>query len=170
MEYTVKYITKYLKKTLDNITYKLYNNITIGENIMNDSNYEFLQKILYPLEYKTDYIKTYYKFNSELKNIIEKSGYKKQFTVKYFKSLKFLISLKRNCIQQSKLFEKLINVDYDLYSIKLHGKNKNIRIIFIFMEVEGEEIVLLLNSFEEKAKKDYYNSISIAYERIKSIK
>ena len=59
MEYTVKYITKYLKKTLDNITYKLYNNITIGENIMNDSNYEFLQKILYPLEYKTDYIKTY---------------------------------------------------------------------------------------------------------------
>jgi len=136
---------------------------------MNDSNYEFLQEILYPKEYKTDYIKTYYKFNSELKDIIEKSGYKRQFTIKYFKSLKFLINLKKNCIHQCKLFEKLKNVDYNLYSIKLHG-NINIRIIFIFMEVEGEEIVFLLNSFVEKEKKDYHNAISIAYDRIKSIK
>jgi hypothetical protein len=28
----------------------------------------------------------------------------------------------------------------------------------------------LLNSFEEKEKKDYYKGISIAYKRIKSIK
>jgi len=38
------------------------------------------------------------------------------------------------------------------------------------MEVEGEEIVFLLNSFVEKEKKDYHNAISIAYDRIKSIK
>ena len=48
---------------------------------MKEENYEFLQKVLYPKEYSTDYIKTFYNFNSELKQIIEKSGYKKEFSI-----------------------------------------------------------------------------------------
>ena len=135
---------------------------------MKEENYEFLQKVLYPKEYSTDYIKTFYNFNSELKQIIEKSGYKKEFSIKYFKSLKFLIDLKRNCIVQSKLIERLKNVENDLYSIKLHG-TKNIRIIFVFIELDGIEIVLLLNSFEEKDKTDYSKGILNAYERLKRL-
>lgn len=135
---------------------------------MKEDNYEFLQKVLYPEEYSTDYIKTFYNFNFELKQIIEKSGYKKEFTIKYFKSLKFLINLKRNCTELSKLFEKLKNVENDLYCIKLHG-NKNIRIIFVFIEMDGREIVLLLNSFEEKDKSDYTKGILTAYERLKRL-
>lgn len=54
---------------------------------MDNESYEFLSKILYPTEFNNNYILAYYTFNSELKNIIEKSGYKIEFTKKYFKSL-----------------------------------------------------------------------------------
>jgi hypothetical protein len=67
---------------------------------MDDRNYELLHRILYPEEYNADYIKSFYSFNSELKAIIEKSGYKKEFTLKYFKALKFLVNLKKNCINK----------------------------------------------------------------------
>lgn len=135
---------------------------------MSDKNNEFLSKILYPEDYNIDYIKTYYSLNSEFKQIIEKSGYKKEFTRKYLKSLKFIVNLKRNCIEQSSLFEKLKNVEIDLYSIKLHG-NKNIRIIFVFKKIYDKEYVILLNAFQEKEKADYSDGILVAYDRVKRI-
>ena len=135
---------------------------------MDNESYEFLSKILYPTEFNNNYILAYYTFNSELKNIIEKSGYKIEFTKKYFKSLKFLIDLKRNCTEHNLLFEKLKNVQSDLYSIKLHGV-KNIRIIFIFKVIIDKEYVILLNAFQEKDRSDYKNGILIAYDRIKKI-
>ncbi len=135
---------------------------------MNIINKEFLCKILYPEDYNIDYIKTYYSLNSELENLIEKSGYKNEFKKKYFKSLKFLVNLKEKCTEQSSLFEKLKNVECDLYSIKLHG-NKNIRILFIFKKVSNIEYVILLNAFQEKEKSDYSEGISVAYDRIKKI-
>ncbi len=88
--------------------------------------------------------------------------------MKYFKGMKFLINLKRNCIVQSKLFEKLKNVDEELYSMRLFGK-KNIRVIFIFKEIYNTEIVVFLNCFEEKNTKDYDKAIPIAYDRITEI-
>ncbi len=135
---------------------------------MSDESNEFLSKILYPEDYNIDYIKTYYSLNSEFKQIIEKSGYKTEFTKKYLKSLKFIVNLKRNCIEQSSLFEKLKNVEIDLYSIKLHG-NKNIRIIFVFKKIYDKEYVILLNVFQEKDKSDYSDGILVAFDRVKRI-
>ena len=44
---------------------------------------------LYPEEYKLAYIYTYPSFNEELKELIGKSGYVKEFKTKYHKSLIF---------------------------------------------------------------------------------
>lgn len=44
-----------------------------------------LHKIIYPEEYKSTYIYIYHLFNAELKGLIEKSGYIKEFKVKYRK-------------------------------------------------------------------------------------
>ncbi len=135
---------------------------------MDNESYEFLSKILYPTEFNDNYILAYYTFNSDLKNIIEKSEYKIDFTKKYFKSLKFLVNLKRNCTGQSLLFEKLMKVQIDLYSIKLHGV-KNIRILFIFKVINDKEYAILLNAFQEKDRSDYTNGILVAYDRAKRI-
>lgn len=87
-----------------------------------------LQNILYPDKYNTPYIYTYKSFNNELEELIGNSGFVKQFKTKYFKSLRFLEDLKKKCIMNSNLFEKLLHAD-GLYSIILKGE-KNIRILF----------------------------------------
>lgn len=82
-----------------------------------------LQKILYPENYVTSFIFTYPTFNDELRELISKSGYVKEFKIKYYKSLRFLEQLRRNCIMQSKLFEKLLDAD-GIYSIMLAKKRR----------------------------------------------
>lgn len=126
---------------------------------MNNKIVDF-QKILYPEKYLTEYILTYSSFNSELKDLIEKSGYVEQFKIKYYKGLRFLEVLGRNCVMQSKLFEKLVGAD-GIYSMRLKGQ-KNIRVLFSFQIVRGEEKVILYNAFQEKRTKDYSFEISKA--------
>lgn len=112
--------------------------------------------IVYPFgsKYPTEYIMVYHTLNSELKSIIENSGYKKIFLSKYQKSLRFLEGLKtRCCLGNSDLFEKLVDED-NLYSIRLFGE-KNIRILFSFISINGNGNAVLLNVFEEKNKSDY---------------
>lgn len=82
-------------------------------------------------------------------------------------------NLKENCFHQRKLFEKLTECK-DLYSIKLFGE-KNIRILFTFMDIKNKKYAILLYPFEEKDDKNnskygYTKSINIANERIKEIK
>lgn len=120
-------------------------------------------KILYPEKYESEYIFTYPLYNEELKKIIEKSGYEKEFKIKYGKSLRFLENLKRNCIMNPNLFEKLINSN-ELYSIILKG-TINIRIIFDFQMIEGREIVILYTCFVERETKDYDKAIKTAMVR-----
>lgn len=122
-----------------------------------------LDNIIYPFGsiYPTEYIKVYYTLNNEIKDIIENSGYKKIFLSKYQKSLRFLEGLKtRCCLGNSDLFEKLLNED-NLYSIRLFGE-KNIRILFSFITINGESKAILLNVFEEKNKSDYESGKKIA--------
>ncbi len=126
-----------------------------------------LCKILYPETYKTDYIYTYYSFNDELKDLVEKSGYVKELKSKYHKSLRFLEQLKQNCIMNSKLFEQLKNAD-GIYSIMLKG-DKNIRILFDFQTNGKTEIVVLYNCFEERKTKDYSDEILEAKSRRKEL-
>lgn len=122
-----------------------------------------LQKILYPEEYETDYIFTYPSFNEELKDLIGKSGYVREFKIKYHKSLRFLEQLRTNCIMQRKVFEKLLNAQ-GMYSIILKGE-KNLRIIFDFQAVNGKEIAVLYTCFQEKRTKDYSQEIKEAQHR-----
>ncbi len=128
---------------------------------------ENLQKILYPDKYETNYILTYYSFNYELESLLSASGYVDVFRVKYFKGLRFLENLKKNCVGQRALFEELKESD-GIYSMKLKGE-KNIRILFSFQKVENMEKVILYNCFEEKKTKDYKKGISIALERKKEL-
>jgi len=126
-------------------------------------------KILYPESFKTQYIRVYYSVNDELRNLIEESGYKNEFTRKYRKSLIFLEDLKENCTKQ-KLFEKLTEAK-GLYSIRLSGE-KNIRILFTFSKSDSQRsIAVLLYAFQEKdhknkSKTSYNHAIKIAQERI----
>lgn len=117
-----------------------------------------IANIIYPFgsKYPTEYIKVYHTLNNELEYIIESSGYKKTFLSKYQKSLRFLEGLKTRCfLGNSDLFEKLLDED-NLYSIKLFGE-KNIRILFSFITINGNSKAILLNVFEEKNKSDYQN-------------
>jgi len=119
-----------------------------------------LQKIRYPEEYETKYVYTYPTFNDELADMISKSGYVNEFKIKYHKSLRFLENLKRNCIEQSRLFERLSEAE-GLHSIKLRGE-KNIRILFSFEVIDGREIAILYCCFQEKRSRDYDDPIRIA--------
>jgi len=126
-----------------------------------------LHKILYPEEYATIFIYAYPTFNGELEMLIAKSGYMKEFKTKYYKSLRFLEQLKKNCIMQPKLFELLVNLE-SIYSLKLKGE-KNIRILFDFQAVDGKEIAILYHCFQEKRTKDYSEEIIVAKARRKEI-
>lgn len=120
-----------------------------------------LSKILYPMSFNSEYVKAYYGLNNELKSLIDTSGYKNHFLVKYNKALSFLEKLKKNCTEHKKLFEQLIKED-NLYSMMLFG-TKNIRIIFYFTVIDEKEVAVLLNCFEEKRTSDYVKAIKIAH-------
>lgn len=66
-----------------------------------------------------------------------------------------------------KLFEELLGSD-GIYSMTLHGQ-KNIRILFIFEEINQQEVVVLLNCFQERRTKDYVKEISEAKSRWKEL-
>ena len=126
-----------------------------------------LHKVLYPEEYKTVYIYTYPLFNQELKELINKSGYEKEFKIKYYKSLRFLENLKRNCIMNTHLFEQLVNAE-GIYSIILKG-TMNIRILFDFQYYDEIEIAVLYNCFYERKLSDYKEKIASAIARRQEI-
>lgn len=131
-----------------------------------------VSNILYPEKFQTNFIVVYSSFNDELKILIEESGYKNEFTRKYFKSLKFLDSLRENCFVQGKLFENLKESN-GLWSIMLHGE-KNIRILFAFISNEYRSFAVLLYAFQEKDKKNnsrtgYDNAKEVASRRLHDI-
>lgn len=134
---------------------------------MEDKKIIDLHHVLYPEEYKTTYVFTYPTFNDELKDLIGKSGYVKEFKTKYHKGLRFLENLKKRCIMNTNLFEELLNAD-GIYSMILKGE-KNIRILFAFTEVEGREVVVIFNCFQEKRTKDYTTEIVKAKLRRKEL-
>lgn len=126
-----------------------------------------LPQIWYPEEYETIYIYTYPTFNDELKEMISKSGYVKDFKTKYHKSLRFLENLKKNCTAQSNLFECLRETE-GLHAMRLRGR-KNIRILFSFEVVNGREAAILYCCFEEKCSNDYEDAKRIANARRKLV-
>jgi hypothetical protein len=126
-----------------------------------------ISNIIYPEEFKTNYIYAYVTYQDELKDIIQQSGRIDEITKKYRNSLTFLSSLRTNCFKQRKLFEKLKKCK-NIYSIKLHGEI-NLRVLFTFMKHGGKDIAILLYPFIEKDSKDYEEAKIIASNRIKTI-
>jgi len=131
-----------------------------------------LCRITYPEEVDNSNILTHPKFDEELKNILEKSGFKLKFVNLFRQRLRFLGERWKNCILKKDWFE-ILKVTNEIYSMKFRSQ-KNIRILFTFTGYEEKEIALLVCSFEEKnvknKNKDSYNkAIEVANKRLKEI-
>ncbi|HZK72276.1 MAG TPA: type II toxin-antitoxin system RelE/ParE family toxin [Clostridia bacterium] len=125
---------------------------------------DVLGKVYYPIQFSSKKIFYHPKFEDDLRNLIEKSGFKGKFKPLFKQRLCFLEDRMVQCTQKSDWFEKLRNVD-DLFAIRFNKKNKNIRIIFTFTDSPKKQIVVLLCNFEEKDKKDYSKAIDLATKR-----
>lgn len=125
--------------------------------------------ILYPEKFNSKRIRTHPDFVEELKDILERSGYKQRFIRLYRLRLKHLEKYWEQCINKRDWFEVLKGTS-GLYSMRFKGGSKNIRILFRFTSFEKREIALLLCTFEEKDTKDYRKAIEIADRRYEEIK
>jgi hypothetical protein len=105
--------------------------------------------ICYPFEFQNAFIREHPEYENDLKDILERSGFKEKFRGLYKQRLKFLEERKELCIQRRDWFERLKHVDGDLYAIKFKAQ-KNIRIIFCFIEYQEMKYAVLLYPFEEK--------------------
>ncbi|MBN2285845.1 MAG: hypothetical protein JXQ26_03220 [Tissierellales bacterium] len=129
---------------------------------------EKYSNILYPFELNNANIKSYYKLDEELRDIIEESGSRETFIRLYRQRLKFLGDRKYRAIDKRDWFESLKN-EKDLYAIKI--KNKlNIRIVYTMMKIKDIDFIILLSVFKEKDKKDYEKAIRTARKRMGEIK
>lgn len=131
-----------------------------------------ISNIIYPEKFNTEFVFVHYKYEEDLRSLLDESGYIQNFVKKYRKCLKFLSELKTDCTVQGRLFEKLKHQN-DLYSIKIYGQ-KNIRIIFQFVKDNKRTIAVLLFPFQEKDSKQntatsYETAIEIAQERLKEL-
>ncbi|HHW57998.1 MAG TPA: hypothetical protein GXX15_10120 [Clostridia bacterium] len=127
-----------------------------------------LHNIIYPEQFYSAKIYTHPKFEEELKNLLEYSGYEEKFIRMYRQRLKFLEKYHTRCYQKRDWFEILKRTD-GLYSMKFKGP-KNIRIIFKFVGYNNQNIALLLCAFEESSKSSYKEAIHIAQKRLDEIR
>lgn len=132
------------------------------------------KKVLYPEEFKSAYIREYPSYENDLRELLERSGYKDEFCGKYKQRLMFLEEWNERCIQRRNWFERLKHVGKELYSMKFKTQ-KNIRILFVFKECKGVGYVILLYPFEEKndkkmkGKDSYGAAIQIALKRLREV-
>ncbi|MEL7568418.1 MAG: hypothetical protein AAGU27_26575 [Dehalobacterium sp.] len=105
-----------------------------------------IRNVFYPEAFQGKYIRTHWDFEGDLKDILEKSGKKDDFWGKYKQRLQFLEERKRDCILRKNWFEKLKHVN-DLYAVLFDKSQKNIRILFSFIEYQGVESAVLLYVF-----------------------
>ncbi len=127
---------------------------------------QIVGKIYYPFKFDSIKIKAHWDFEDDLKSMLERSGFRDDFSGKYKQRLKYLEESKEKCIQRSAWFEKLKKAD-GLYAIKFDKSQKNIRILFAFINFKGEKYAILLYGFEEKdskkqSKYSYHKAISVA--------
>lgn len=129
---------------------------------------ESICKVLYPEQFQSNRIFTHSEFEQELKDVLERSGYKQKFISMFRQRMKFLEDNWYQCNRKRDWFEILKKTD-GLYSIKFKGQ-KNIRIIFKFIGYKNRDIALLLCIFEEKnSKNNYKEAIHIAQKRLSDI-
>lgn len=125
---------------------------------------EALGKVYYPIQFFGKKIFYHPDFEDDLRCIIEKSGFEGKFKPLYKQRLEFLEERMERCTQKSDWFKKLKNTN-GLFEIRFNKTNKNIRIIFTFINSTKNQIAILLCSFEEKDKKDFTKPIELASKR-----
>lgn len=127
-----------------------------------------LGNIVYPEEFNHDSILAHLKQEDELKILLEDSGLKTAFLKRYRQRLKFLSTHLDTFFHKSEWYESLKNVN-NMYSMKIKGLDKNIRILFCLWKIENRQKIILLTTFEEKKSSDYSKYIVIAQQRIEEL-
>jgi len=132
-----------------------------------------LKKIVYPEAFKAKCIREHWDFENDLQSILERSGHKADFWGKYKQRLQFLDDRQEKCISKYDWFEKLTQAD-GLYSMMFNKSQKNIRILFTFIEYNKIKYALLLYAFEEKDNKNmsrysYSTRIPLAQKRLQEV-
>jgi len=132
-----------------------------------------IKNVVYPAEFNSKTIREHPKYEDDLKVLIEKSGVKNKFWGLYKQRLTFLEEHSELCSQRTAWFERLKWFDEDLFSMILKFQ-KNIRILFAFVEYEGTQYTILLHPFQEKEsgkKKDSYKAAAqVALKRLNDIR
>ena len=131
------------------------------------------KKVVYPAAINSNLIREHPKYEEDLKGLIEKSGLKAKFWGLYRERLRFLDEESELCSQRTAWFEQLSYADEDLWSMKIKFQ-KNIRILFVFVEHRQTQYAVLLYPFQEKERKkqsdSYRAAIPIALERLEEIR
>jgi hypothetical protein len=131
------------------------------------------KKIIYPATFNSNLIREHPSYEDDLKNLIEKSGLKDKFWGQYRERLRFLDEESELCSQRTAWFEQLSYIDDDLWSMKIKLQ-KNIRILFAFVEHQGIQYAILLSPFQEKergkTKDSYKAATSVALKRLHDIR
>ena len=134
------------------------------------------KKIFYPEEFKVNYIREHPHYEDDLKKLIDKSGFRDKFCGLYKQRLRFLDEHGGLITKKRDWFERLKHADGELYAIKFKAQ-KNIRVLFTFIEYQQVQYAVLLYPFEEKESKkkgkmktSYDAAIPIALERLKEVR
>jgi hypothetical protein len=131
------------------------------------------KKIFYPAAFNSKTIREHPEYENDLKDLIEKSGVKDKFWGLYKQRLTFLDERGELCIFRTAWFEHLKWYDDELFSMILKFQ-KNIRILFAFMEYEGNHYAILLYPFQEKEsgkkKNSYKAAAPVALKRLDDIR
>jgi hypothetical protein len=131
------------------------------------------KKIIYPAAFNSKTIREHPAYENDLKDLIEKSGAKDRFLGLYKQRLNYLDKHGALCILKRDWFEQLKWFDEELFSMLLKFQ-KNIRIIFSFVDYQGTQYALLLYPFQEKEsgknKNSYRAAAAVALKRLEEIR
>jgi len=131
------------------------------------------KNVVYPAAFNSKNIREHFEYENDLKDLIEKSGVKDKFWALYKQRLKYLDERSGLCVLRTAWFEQLKWYDDKLFSMIVKFQ-KNIRILFAFVEHDGTQYAILLYPFQEKEvgkKKDSYKAAApVALKRLDDIR
>lgn len=119
------------------------------------------KNVVYPAQFNSIFIREHPRFEDDLRKLVERSGVKDKFWGQYRERLKFLNEYSELCSKKTVWFENLRYTGEDLYAMKFKDQ-KNIRIIFAFIEYMQKQYAVLLYPFQEKEKTKKRDSYAAA--------
>lgn len=104
-------------------------------------------------------------FNKEFENALSETKVNGRYHKWLRRQLNVLDSFGKDALKMEQ-FEKLTDINPNLYSIRHPHSKKNERVIYIYLE---NDKVFLIYPFLEQNDSDYHNAISVAKKRVKFI-